>query len=81
MICIVQVYVYQIGNGCSVRIGKGYSVDMPLDRRSCVYFDVVNTVSDVNKVVKIIRKLPSFYRNKERSLELLYLYVKKIKNK
>ena len=81
MIYIIQVILYGGNSGCSVRIGRGIDVDQRLEPNQCTLFEFVEKKSEVNTVIKIIEKLPKYYRHIEESLEKLanYLKIRKFK--
>jgi hypothetical protein len=76
MIYIVQVIPYTSNNGCSVRIGKGLDHTVVLGCGQCSYFDFVETSSEVKEAIKVIEKLPDYYRQKDISIQKLRIYSK-----
>lgn len=83
MINIVQVYPYITKNGCSVRIGRGYDINEPLEPSSCVKYVFVETKEEVKDIINVIKKLSPecrtlAYRGKMESIEKLKTYVNSI---
>lgn len=75
MIFVVQVYPYETNNGCSVRIGKAYDNMEILYKERCIIFEFVETKKEVKEMIKLIRKLPQYYRHKEESIQKLEQYM------
>lgn len=69
---------YKTNNGCSVRIGRGISHSRSLLPKDCYIYEFVETVEEVKVMMKLIRNLPKFYRQKDESLEVLNTYLSKI---
>ena len=84
MINIVQVYPYRTNNGCSVRIGKKYDINEPLEPSSCIkwkknrLYVFVETKEEVKEMINLIKKLPEIYRGKMESIDKLKTYMKSI---
>lgn len=76
MIYIVQVYRYQTNNGCSVRVGRGVDREVRLEPRQCVFFEFVESRPEVLYAIRLIERLPSHYRGRDRGLEVLRDYLK-----
>jgi len=80
MIYIVQVIPYNSNNGCSVRIGKGFDHTLPLEVENCTFYEFVETNEEVKEIIRIIKKLPDYYRQKIESVEKLEIYMKMYNN-
>ena len=84
MINIVQVYPYRTNNGYSVRIGKEYDINEPLEPSLCRkwkknrLYVFVETKEEVKEMINLIKKLPGIYRGKMDSIDKLKTYMKSI---
>lgn len=83
MTCLVQVFVYDTNNGCSVRIGKTDDESVPLEENQCLYFEFVETVQEVDVMIKTIEKLSDQYRKKSEGIKKLQAYkkIRKVREK
>ena len=81
MIYIVQVIPYTTNNGCSVRIGKGIDHTMPLEPKKCGVYEFVETNKEVKEIIKTIKSLPNYYRQRMESIEKLKIYMKMYNNR
>lgn len=69
------MYPYQSKNGCSVRIGRGYDHTEVLLPEQCEIFEFVETFLEVQNMIKIIKRLPDYYRKKDESIDKLKTYA------